>query len=174
MMRMLLLAATALFTGSQQGPVFQLNDAPVGLTWEHLPAPEAPESMVVVGRYPSIFADFVGESLRVVVAWGHPTDGLGNEDSTVFRIKSSNTIRFTGGGTLTPDTWRLRKHLPTKLADTFKLLTPPIGDSVFFNSDSIRQCRQNKCSVPGTAAWGYHRTTAPPAMTFIKVSVDSF
>jgi hypothetical protein len=131
--------------------------------------------MVVVGRYPSIFASyFAGESLRVVVAWGHPTDGLGNEDSTTFRIKASNTIRFTGGGTLTPDTWRLRKHLPTRLADTFRLLKPPIGDSVLFAADSIRQCRQNKCSVPGSSAWGYFRTVAPPSFTFIKVSVDSF
>src|SRR5688572_28503444 len=98
-------------------------------------------------RFASKGEMFAFDSLRVIVNWSHPTDGLGNEDSTTFRIKASKTLRFSGGGTVTPDTWRYRKHLPTRLADTFRIAFP-VGDSVLFNADSIRQCRGGKCSAP--------------------------
>lgn len=115
---------------------------------------------------------FAFDTLRVVVSWAHPTDGLGVEDSTTFRIKASKAIRFTGGGTVAADVWRYRKSLASRTADTFKVHLP-VGDSVFFEADSIRQCRGGKCSVPGNAVFGFKRTTAPPAMTFIQIQIDS-
>lgn len=114
------------------------------------------------------------DSLRVVVTWAEPADTFGVSDSTMFRIRASRTIRFMGGGTVAPETWRRRKHAAGKLADTFKVAMPGVGDSVMFRADSIQQCRRSACSVPGSAAWGYQRSAAPPAMTFIKVTVDSF
>lgn len=124
-------------------------------------------SIVIVGVV-------VGESLRVTVNWEHPTDGLGNEDSTFFRIKASQTIRFNGGGSVAPDTYRRRRWNASTTADTFKVIKPPIGGKVTFQADSISQCRKGACSAPGGAGWGYERSFAPPAMTFIKVTVDSF
>lgn len=115
-----------------------------------------------------------GDSLRVVVAWEHPTDGGGLEDSTLFRIKASNTIRLSGGGTVTPDTWRRRRWSNKTTADTFRVLMPPLGDSILWKADSISQCRKGDCSVPGGAGWAYLRSAAPPSMTFIRVVTDTF
>lgn len=176
MMRALLLSSLLLLTGGSaaQVPYLPLTDAPVAIIWDKLPPPPAPESVTVVGKYPAIVASIVGDSLRVTVSWGHPIDGLGIEDSTVFRIRATRTLRFMGGGSVAPETWRRRKWLTATTADTFKLLKPAIGDSVLFSADSITQCRKGACGVPGSAGWGYFRNAAPPAMTFIKVSVDSF
>lgn len=143
------------------GPVAGLENAPIRFLG---PAP-----------WDTITADvFALDSLRVVVSWTHPTDGGGNEDSTFFRIKATRTIRFNGGGSVGPDAWRRRMGRTVTQADTFKVLRPAIGDSVLFTADSISQCRKNLCSTPGGAGWGYKRTAAPPAMTFIRVTVDSF
>lgn len=119
-------------------------------------------------------ADVVNDSLRVVVMWGHPSDGLGNEDSTLFRIKASKPIRFMGGGTAAADQWKNRMGRTARTADTFKVAMPALGDSIMWQADSIRQCRMNACSVPGSAGWGYLRSAAPPAMTFIRIATDSF
>lgn len=117
---------------------------------------------------------FAFDSLRVVVLWTHPADSLGLEDSTVFRIKATKAIRFMGGGTVAAGTWKRRNWSNKTLADTFKVLRPAIGDSVIFTADSITQFRKGAGSVPGSAAWGYQRSAAPPAMTFIRVTTDSF
>ncbi len=156
-----LLLAALLALSQTSVPVIGLENAPIVYT---APAP-----------WDTITADIVAlDSLRVIVAWTHPNDGGGNEDSTFFRIKATRTIRFMGGGTVAPDTYRRRMGRTVTQADTFKILRPVIGDSVIFTADSISQCRMNQCSAPGSASWGYKRTAAPPSMTFIRVTTDSF
>jgi hypothetical protein len=133
--------------------------------------------IVHIGPSPlvDITADLVAfDSLRVVVTWQHPVDSLGNEDSTSFRIKATKTIRFNGGGSVSAGAWRKRTFGPTKLADTFKVSRPLVGDSVVFTADSIVQFRAGEMSVPGSASWGYKRTAKVPAMTFDRITVDSF
>lgn len=150
----------AAFTGTSTDPLPGLENAPI----------------VYRAQPPltNITATVAFDSLRVIVEWSHPTDGLGEEDSTVFNIKASKAIRFSGGGSVAPNTYRRRKHLASRTADTFRVTMPALGDSVIWQADSIRQCRQGACSVPGSAAWGYLRSAAPPSMTFIRVITDSF
>lgn len=156
-----MLAALVVSSATLTQPVFDLADQPIVLTTHT--------------KFDSIRAEtFAFDSLRVVVIWDHPSDGLGNEDSTFFRIRATRTLRFMGGGSVAPETWRRRRWLTTTTADTFKALRPAVGDSIIFTADSIVQCRKGECSVPGSAAWGYKRTAKPPAMTFIKVTTDSF
>jgi hypothetical protein len=161
MVRTLLLTAVVATLAQDSPPVIGLENAPIVFT---APAPWDTITATVVAL----------DSLRVVVGWTHPNDGGGNEDSTFFRIKATRTIRFMGGGTVAPDTWRRRMGRTATQADTFKILRPAIGDSVIFTADSISQCRLNQCSAPGSASWGYKRTAAPPSMTFIRVTTDSF
>jgi hypothetical protein len=147
-------------------PSVPLNDAPV--LWQlYAHGPNAG---------PTVFAraDFAGDSLRVTVNWSNQPDSLGVQDSTVFRLRVTKAFRLANSNTVAANTWRRRRHLPGTTADTFRLAKPAVGDSIIFTADSITQCRRNMCSVPGSAAWGYHRTAAPPAMTFVRVSVDSF
>jgi hypothetical protein len=152
----------AILPPSPAGPVLaRLENAPIVYTG---PAPWA-----------TIVADVATfDSLRIVVIWTHPADGLGNEDSTFYRIRATRRIQFQTGGAVAPETWKRRRWAANTVADTFKVLRPAIGDSVMFTADSITQCRMGQCSVPGSAAWGYQRSAAPPSMTFIRVSTDSF
>jgi hypothetical protein len=133
--------------------------------------------IVHIGTSPlvDITADLVAfDSLRVVVTWKHPVDSIGLEDSTRFRIKATRAIRFNGGGSVAANTFKVRSFGPSRLADTFKVLRPMVGDSVVFQADSIVQFRAGEMSVPGSAAWGYKRTAKVPAMTFDRITVDSF
>lgn len=141
--------------------VFNFDNPPVTLTHPFV---------TITGDIPAPF-----DSLRVVMQWEQPTDGGGNADSTVFNFKSTKSGIFQRGNfALVAGTKARRKFGATIAADTFKLAKPAIGDSVIFTVDTIFQCRKGACSVPGSAAWGYIRSAAPPSMTFIKVSVDSF
>lgn len=150
-----------------QGPLAMgdLENPPITMLGPSLINPNDPIQLV---------ASVAGDSLRVVVIWSHPTDGNGNEDSTTFRIRATKPVVFTTGGSGSVNTWKRRVWSSDHLADTLKLLKPAIGDSVIFTSDSIRQWRKNSGSIPGSAGWGYRRSAAPPAITFIKTTIDSF
>lgn len=150
---------------SAQTPIASLTDAPITMTGT---ARTQPLNSVVA-------SEMAFDSLRVVMAWRHPTDGLGNEDSTVFKFRSTKAGVFQRGNfAVAANTKVRRKFNATVQADTFKMLKPAVGDSVMFNVDTIFQCRRGLCATPGSAAWGYKRDATPPAMTFIRVSVDSF
>jgi hypothetical protein len=165
------LAASSVVASAQ---VEDLTDAPIAHVWNALPSPTPPDSVVVEGKYPSIVATVLNDSLRVVISWSHIQDSLGQEDSTVMRVQSTAAFRLPNSNLIAADTWKRRKHLPNRLADTFRLAMPALGDSVFFQADSVMQCRLGLCSSPGGAGWGYRRTVKPPSMTLIRVTVDSF
>lgn len=115
-----------------------------------------------------------GDSLKVVLTWTQPTDGLGNADSTVSIMHISKPIRFYGDTTLRGAGTRIRRRYNTALADSFKLKKPVLSDSAVFTGDSIFQCRKGLCSVPGSWAFKYVRTAVPPPMTLLKIVHDSF
>lgn len=141
--------------------VFNFDNPPVTLTHPFV---------TITGDIPAPF-----DSLRVVMQWEQPTDGGGNADSTIFNFSSTKPVLFQRANfQLAANTKARRKFSGAVIADTFKLAKPAIGDSVIFTVDTIFQCRKGACSVPGSAGWGYRRSAAPPSMTFIKVTVDSF
>lgn len=156
---------------TQSQAAVPISDQPVTLTH-----PLMNVSMEIVNTRPYT-GSFVGESLRVIMQWRHPTDGGGNADSTVFHFRASKAGIFARGNfALAANVEARRKFNATVLADTFKLLKPALGDSVRFTVDTLFQCRQNACSAPGSGAttWGYFRSPAPPSMTFTRITVDSF
>lgn len=138
-----------------------------------VPAPALPDSLIRVN--PRITATVaVGDSLKVKMEWTQPTDGLGNADSTLYRLKLSKPWKFYGDTVLRSANSFVRRKRTTQTSDSLKLALA-VGDSVAFTADSIRQCRKGVCSVPGSAAFLYNRNVAPPpAMTFLKVTTDSF
>lgn len=165
-----LIAGSVIVLGNQNTDVLAEPAKSVVFNFDNPPIVLTHPFVTIAGEYTA-----PGDSLRVIMQWEQPKDGLGNADSTIFTFASTKSGVFQRANfQLAANVKARRKFGPTVLADTFKLLKPAIGDSVIFTVDTIYQCRKGACSVPGSAAWGYVRTAAPPSMTFIKVSVDSF
>jgi hypothetical protein len=134
-------------------------------------APPTPQPYYAYDAYNVTIA---GDSLKVVLVWTQPTDGLGVADSTVDIFHVTKAIRFYNDTALRNANTRVRRRYATSLSDSFKLARPSLGDSVLFSGDSIFQCRKGQCSVPGSWAFKYIRTATPPPMTVIKIVHDSF
>lgn len=114
------------------------------------------------------------DSLKVKFSWAQPSDGLGNADSTTFRLRLSKPWRtYASTTTKSAGTWYHVSHTTAELADSLKLALGTPGDSVIFDADSIRQCRKGACSIPGSASFRYVRPVNPPPMTFLQIVTDS-
>lgn len=106
-----------------------------------------------------------GDSLRYVIMWKQPPDtaSKGKIDSTFFRFTSSKGVTFYGSsGVLAANTPVRRSLSAGVLADSLKLAKTALGDSVTFQVSNFVQCRKGDCSVPGSLAWKYRETFAPP------------
>ena len=114
------------------------------------------------------------DSLKVKLNWTQPTDGFGNADSTLYRIKVNKPWVLYGDTVIrAANTWVRRKRT-TQLSDSLKLSRGLPGDTIQFNADSIRQCRKGACSVPGSAAFQSIRPINPPTPVTFQVVTDSF
>lgn len=110
------------------------------------------------------YGNAAGDSLKYVVTWKQPADSAiaGKIDSTFYRFVSNKGVTFFGStGVTTPDQG-LRRTVKPGLADSLKLVKPAIGDSAVFQISNFTECRKGDCSIPGSAAWKYKRSFAPP------------
>jgi hypothetical protein len=106
--------------------------------------------------------NLTSDSLRFVVAWKQPTDGMGNADSTVFRIVITKDSRwYAKDSVVITASTNQRRRYTTQLADSLKMAKPAMGDSVSVTISGFIQCRKGDCSNPGGAAAGYRTTWAP-------------
>lgn len=114
------------------------------------------------------------DSMKVKLIWSQPTDGFGNADSILYRIKVNKAWRFYGDTVDRQVNVWVRRRRTTQLVDSLKLARGVPGDTVNFQADSIRQCRKGVCSVPGSAAFQSVRPLNPPPPTSFTVVTDSF
>ena len=167
-----LLLALSLWGAIAGGIVFACAAKPAPSRWT------LPDSTVAIPGivYPIAGVTMLpGDSLKVKLEWTQPTDGQGVADSTLYRLKLTKPWRFYSDTLLRPAGSFVKRKRTTQTTDSLKLLLAVAGDSVDFTADSIRQCRKGVCSVPGSAAFRYKRNiNPPPAMTFLRVTTDSF
>lgn len=109
------------------------------------------------------YGNAAGDSLKYVITWKQPTDSatLGKIDSTFYRFVSNKGVTFFGSSGLTTPGTGLRRTVKG-LGDSLKLVKPAVGDSATFQISNFQECRKGDCSVPGSAAWKYRRSYAPP------------
>lgn len=109
------------------------------------------------------YGNVAGDSLKYVITWKQPADSatLGKIDSTFYRFVSNKGVTFFGSSGLTTPGTGLRRTVKG-LGDSLKLVKPAVGDSATFQITNFQECRKGDCSVPGSAAWKYRRSYAPP------------
>jgi cation transport ATPase len=134
------------------------------------PLPRAPMTLTANEEYSA-----AGDSLKYVISWKQPPDtaALGKIDSTFYRFISSKGLTFFGSTGLTTPNVAVRRTL-TGIADSFKLVKPPLGDSVTFQITNFQQCRKGDCSSPQSAGWKYRRSFAPTPASAPDIQLKEF
>ena len=117
---------------------------------------------------PAHFANYswddqlAGDSMKVLLYWGQPPDTVakGKIDSTVYSVKVSLPTNYYNANVV-PASSTVRR-VKTTFADSLRLAKPIIGSTVTVQVTGFIQCRQGDCSVPGSGAFSYKHTYAPP------------
>lgn len=124
-----------------------------------------PLGKALPGRWLVMTGDaLVGDSLKAVINWSAPTDSaeLGKADSTLYEITINKAALWWGGKAIAANTLTPRRIVGAGNGDSLRLKRPAVGDSVTFTIIKFRQCRKNECALPGSSAWTYKRSNAPP------------